>query len=89
MFSVMLIPKKESQLGASRGKAASAMVFIALNIFTSVMQYYTSNYMVLLKNHSLLWSFLKKIYMFADQNILLMRNIFLLAGIQASKCGFL
>lgn len=49
MFSTMLIPKKKGQLGASRWKAVSAMVFIVLNIFRSVMQYYTANYMVLLK----------------------------------------
>lgn len=65
------------------------MVFIVLNIFTNVMQYYTANYTVLLKNHSLPGCFLKKIYVFVDQNILPMRNIFLLAGIQASKCKLL
>lgn len=42
------------------------MVFIVLNMFTDAMQYYTANYIVLLKNHSLPSPFLKKIYVFAE-----------------------
>lgn len=48
----MLIIRKDSQPGAPRWKAAFEMVFAILNIFTNVMQYYTGNYTVLLKNHS-------------------------------------